>query len=106
MSKERSLLTKAVDKLRFTCGLCGIAQDEKLIHEINEYLAQPKPQPLTESEIITLGFKAGFYIDHVKNEETGQSDYGFVDDEGQIMNDNFIKFARLIENRGINETAT
>ena len=63
------------------------------------YMRPVEQAPLTEEEIIELGFKAGFCMDYVENEGSGESDFGFIDDEGQIMNELFIKFARLIENR-------
>ena len=54
-------------------------------------------KPLSDEEIIAIGYKAGFAIDTIENEETGEMEYGFLDDEGYINNDCHFKFARLIE---------
>lgn len=53
--------------------------------------------PLSDSEIIDIGFRAGFAVDSIENEETGEEETGFLDEAGYIDNEPFIKFVRLIE---------
>ena len=61
-------------------------------------------QPLSDDEIFQLGFKAGFYVDNIMYDDDRTDDYGFVNAEGEVDNECFIKFVRLVEKaHGIGE---
>ena len=61
-------------------------------------------QPLSDDEIFQLGFKAGFYVDNIMYDDDRTDDYGFVNNEGEVNNECFIKFVRLVEKaHGIGE---
>ena len=61
-------------------------------------------QPLSDDEIFQLGFKAGFYVDNIMYDDDRTDDYGFVNNEGEVDNECFIKFVRLVEKaHGIGE---
>ena len=64
---------------------------------IENYLAQPEQEPLSEDEIFNIGYKAGFAIDHVESDDGESTDYGFIDGDGYIDNDLVFKFVRAIE---------
>ena len=54
-----------------------------------------KRQPLSDDEIIKLGFNAGFAVDWDQTEDDGE--YGFLMSEGEVDNAIFIKFVKAIE---------
>ena len=61
------------------------------------YAEPPRSEPLTDDEIIAIGYKAGFAIDCIKNDETEEIEEGFLDEFGDVDNSSYFKFARLIE---------
>jgi hypothetical protein len=61
------------------------------------YTAPPKRESLSEDEIFTIGYNAGFAIDHVESDDGESTDYGFIDGDGYIDNDPYFKFVRGIE---------
>jgi hypothetical protein len=52
---------------------------------------------ISDEEILEAGFKAGFNLQHIENEETEEEEYCFIGAEGENLNDVFFRFARLIE---------
>ena len=68
------------------------------------YTSPPKREPLSDEEIFSIGYIAGFTLDHVEN-DNGDSTYGFLNEYGYINNEPYLKFARAIEKaHGIGET--
>src|SRR5665811_579707 len=53
------------------------------------YTSQPQQKPLSDDEIIQIGYRAGFAIDTLENEETGEDDCGFLNEEGDVDNEVF-----------------
>ena len=52
---------------------------------------------LSEDEIFNIGYRVGFAVNHVQNEDTGEDEYGFQGVDGQVDNEAMFKFVRLIE---------
>ena len=52
---------------------------------------------LTDDEILNAGYWAGFFIDTIEDEETGEEVHGFIDEDGNVNNEVCFKFARAIE---------
>ena len=71
------------------------AEDE--IQALIDSLPMIPTCPLSDDEIIKLGYKAGFAIDTVENEETSDEEYGFLNEDGEVDNSSHFKFSRLIE---------
>jgi hypothetical protein len=59
------------------------------------YTAPPKREPLSEDEIFSLGYNAGFALDHVENDDGFV--YGFLNEYGCIDDKKYFKFVRAIE---------
>jgi hypothetical protein len=51
---------------------------------------------LSDDEIFSIGYIAGFTLDHVEN-DNGDSTYGFLNEYGYINNESYLKFVRAIE---------
>lgn len=61
------------------------------------YTVPPKRHPLSDDEIIKIGFNAGFAVDWDQNEDDSRGEYGFLMGEGDVDNAIFIKFVKAIE---------
>ncbi len=72
--------------------------------DFSQAMKDLKREPLSDEEIFSIGYIAGFTLDHVEN-DNGNSTYGFLNEYGYINNDPYLKFARAIEKaHGIGET--
>ncbi len=116
MSKERALLRKVCvfldSHVENDCGLISDIRsllsepnEEKLTmtQRLEEYKKgyaraeqRLKREPLSDEEIFSIGYIAGFTLDHVEN-DNGDSTYGFLNEYGYINNDPYLKFVRAIE---------
>ena len=67
------------------------------LNRYDELALEYPTKQLTEDQIFSIGYKSGFAVDHVENEETGEDDYGFQDQDGNVDNEPMFKFVRLIE---------
>lgn len=66
--------------------------------ELMEHLENlpQKQKPLSDDEIIAIGYHAGLAIDTLEDED-GDYNTGFLNEEGDVDNETMLKFARLIE---------
>jgi hypothetical protein len=59
------------------------------------YLTPPERELLSADEIFSIGYSAGFALDHVENDDGYV--YGFLNEYGYIDNTLYFKFVRAIE---------
>ena len=56
-----------------------------------------KREPLSEEEIFSIGYKAGFAIDQDESADYESEAYGFINEDGYVDNEPYFKLVRAIE---------
>jgi hypothetical protein len=90
-NSSRAIESAVIKKIN---GECGVS---RFLDTLSQY------EPLTDDDCIKFGYKAGFAIDCIENEDTGEDEEGFIDEDGNVDNEAFFKLCRLVESAVINK---